>query len=142
MRVQNIAFPAAGAALLACFAAHAQSPSLQQAQITYDRQVAACNSSSYPAPQREACLRSAGAELDRARLNQPVAGDPQVPPRVTPLAESPTQDGRATVIQQSGTALQPQAPSPTPADTRTTQDGRATIVVPSDSTLRDTRQVN
>lgn len=125
---------AAVAAALAATAG-AQMPSLEAAEAAYARSVAACNNAGLPAPQREACVRAAGVELDRARQNQPPAAGLQTPPRVAPLPEAATPDGRATLIRQSGSAIQPQAASSAPPETRTTEDGRATIVVPSDSTL-------
>lgn len=126
---------AAIAAVLAAACASAQTPSLEAAEARYARSVASCNNAGLPAPQREACVRAAGSELDRARQNQPPAAGLQTPPRVTPLPEAATRDGRATLIRQSDSAMQPPAPSAAPAETRTTEDGRATVVVPSDSTL-------
>ena len=85
------------------------------AQQRYERQVAACNSGSLPAPQREACIRAAGSALDNAR-----GGPPTEVPVTTP-------DGRATVVTPPGARV-----PATGAEVSTTPDGRATIVPPSD----------
>lgn len=85
------------------------------AQQRYERQIAACNSGTLPAPEREACVRAAGTALDNAR-----GGLPTEAPVVTP-------DGRATVVTPPGA----RAPA-TGAEVMTTPDGRATIVPPAD----------
>lgn len=85
------------------------------AQQRYERQIAACNSGSRPAPERAACIRAAGTALDNARGG---------PPAEVPVA---TPDGRATVVTPPGA----RAPA-TGAEVMTTPDGRATIVPPSD----------
>jgi len=85
-------------------------------QQRYERQLAACNSGTLSAPEREGCVRAAGTELDNARSGTP-PGEVQ---RTTP-------DGRATVVTP------PDARTPaTGAQTTTTPDGRATVVPPAD----------
>lgn len=86
-----------------------------QLQQRYEARIAECNRGDLPAPARNACVRAAGASLDRT-----LGGPP-------PNTEMDTQDGRATVIAPSG-SLTPRASS----DTVTSGDGRATIVVPAD----------
>lgn len=84
---------------------------LAAAQQRYEREVAICNNGAMAAPQREACVRGAGQQLDRAR------GLPPMDATVT------TTDGRATVVQPEG-AAQPAGTSATD----TSRDGRATVV--------------
>jgi hypothetical protein len=112
-----IALLAAGL-LLAALPAGAQTATapdvVARAQQLYEREVAACNAGTLPAPEREACLRVAGLRYDRAR------GVPPVEEAVT------TPDGRATVVAPIG-ATPPSAPANVPP-TETTRDGRATIV--------------
>ncbi len=104
--------------------AHAQiSPEAAAvAQARYDREMAVCNGGTLPAPQRDACVRSAGNALDRAR------GGPPVP------VESTTSDGRATVMTpQSPPVSAAPGPGPSTAESlRITPDGRATVVPPTD----------
>lgn len=84
-----------------------------QAQQQYERELAACNSGALAAPAREACVRAAGVQLDRARGRLPSE------------AITTTPDGRATVVAPSGIA------TPAPAENLiTTPDGRATVVTP------------
>jgi len=101
---------------LAATAGAQPSPDLATAQQRYDREIAACNNGSLPAPAREGCVRDAGRMLDRAR------GGP--PTDVT----APSADGRATIVSPAGAAL----PSGGSAET-TSRDGRATIVLPADA---------
>lgn len=82
------------------------------AQLRYEREVARCNSGALAAPAREACIRSAGLRLDRAR-----GMTPPVDATVT------TPDGRATVVAPVGAAV----PSGS-SNTSTSRDGRATVV--------------
>ena len=86
-----------------------------QLQQRYEARIAECNRSDLPAPARNACVRAAGAALDRT-----LGGPP-------PETELETRDGRATVIAPRG-SIAPRAGS----DTVTSDDGRATIVVPAD----------
>lgn len=82
-----------------------------RAQQNFEREVASCNSGALAAPEREACIRLAGQQLDRAR------GLPPVDATVT------STDGRATVMQPEG------APPPAGASvTEPSRDGRATVV--------------
>jgi hypothetical protein len=106
------------AALLAmAVSASAQpSPTLATAQQRYEREIAACNDGSRPAPARDACVRDAGRMLDRARGGPP-----------TDVA-APSSDGRATIVSPAGAAL----PS-SGSDETTSRDGRATIVLPADA---------
>jgi hypothetical protein len=114
--------PLAMAALLASAASFAQSQSdLVQAQDVYNRAIAACNSGSLAAPRREACVRDAGAALDRVR------GGPATP------VEATSTDGRAIIMTpqvSSGPGTNSQPPA---SDIKTSNDGRATIVVPTDA---------
>lgn len=80
------------------------------AQQRYERELGTCNSGALAAPDREACIRMAGQQLDRAR------GLPPVDAPVT------TPDGRATVVQPEG--ARPAGASVTD----TSRDGRATVV--------------
>jgi len=120
---------ALAAAVLACavLPAAGQVPAeLAAAQARYEREVAVCNNSNLPAPQRDQCVRAAGAALDSAR------GGPPVP------VEATTPDGRATVMSPEATAITGSTPSST-TDLRITPDGRATVVPSSDgSTVRGT----
>jgi len=85
-------------------------------QQRYERQIAACNSGTLSAPEREGCVRAAGTALDNARGGTP-PGETQ---RTSP-------DGRATVV----TPADARTPA-TGAPTTTTPDGRATVVPPAD----------
>jgi hypothetical protein len=109
----------AAAGALAASNAWAQSASdaATLAQQRYQQALAACNDGSLPAPARDACVRSAGRQLDRVNGGPPVE---------TPTA---TPDGRATVVAPVGAP-----PPPSDANTTTSRDGRATIVAPSDGT--------
>lgn len=92
-----------------------QQPQPSDARLRFERQVAACNSAGLPDPQREACIRSAGAALDRAR-----GGPPGLVPQPSP-------DGRAVVVAPPG-AVPPAAAT----EAVTTPGGRATVVVPAE----------
>ncbi|MDM0031018.1 hypothetical protein QTI33_02555 [Variovorax sp. J22P271] len=106
-----------GVLLAAALGAWAQTPTdLQQAQERHERQLAVCNSGKLPAPEREACVRDAGAALDRAR------GGP--PANVT----TRTPDRRATVVTPAG--------QPVPGATETVRSRRSTTVVPADAPAR------
>jgi hypothetical protein len=125
-----------GALLGISSAALAQPPDLAQAQRHFDEQVARCNSGALPRPERDACIRDAGAALDHAR-GRP-AGN----------VTTRTQDRRSTVVKPEGapvpgstatvrsgdrrsTVVTPQGtPAPSGTATVTTPDGRATVVVP------------
>lgn len=90
-----------------------------RAQFLYDRDMTRCNSGALASPERDACVREAGLQLDRARGG--------LPAEVT----STTPDGRATVVAPRGATL----PGPAVAsgtDVQTTGDGRASVVRPSD----------
>ena len=103
--------------LVAGFGAGAQTANdLQQAQERHARQLAVCNSGKLPAPEREACVRDAGAALDRAR------GGP--PANIT----TRTPDRRATVVTPAG--------EPVPGATETVRSQRSTTVVPADGPAR------
>jgi len=102
-----------GAALAAPAVRAQQGTSPQQ---RYERQIAACNSGTLSAPEREGCVRAAGTELDNARGGTPPAE-----------VQRTTADGRATVV------MPPEARQPAGGtQTTTTPDGRATVVPPSD----------
>jgi len=108
---------ALGAALLAgALGASAQAANdLAQAQADFNRQVATCNSGKLPAPERDACIRDAGAALDAAR-----GGPASTVTRRTP-------DGRATVVVPDG--------KPVPSggtDRMRSDDGRSTVILPAD----------
>ncbi|MDN8614655.1 hypothetical protein [Variovorax ginsengisoli] len=106
-----------GVLLASAFCAHAQTATdLQHAQERHQRQLAVCNSGKLPAPEREACVRDAGAALDRAR------GGP--PANVT----TRTPDRRATVVTPAG--------QPVPGATETVRSRRSTTVVPADAPAR------
>ena len=106
-----------GALLATALGAAAQAPTdLQQAQERHERQLAVCNSGKLAAPEREACVRDAGAALDRAR------GGP--PANVT----TRTPDRRATVVTPAG--------EPVPGATETVRSQRSTTVVPVDPPSR------
>ena len=109
----------AAAALVALGAsgAFAQSATEVAAQQRYQQALGQCNDGSLPAPTRDACVRSAGRQLDRVNGGPPVE---------TPTA---TPDGRAVVVAPIGAP-----PPPSDVNTTTSRDGRATIVAPSDGT--------
>lgn len=86
---------------------------LQQAQERYERQLALCNSGKLPAPEREACVRQAGAALDEARGGPPSS------------ATTRSGDRRSTVVTPEG------APPPAGSTTQRSSDGRSTVVVPA-----------
>lgn len=100
---------------LAAPAAQAQVGTPQQQQ--YEQQIARCNRAGLPAPQREACVRGAGQQLDRATSG----GAPlQVPQR--------SADGRAEVMappRAPGAPMPPSGPQFVPSP-----DGRAVLGVP------------
>lgn len=106
----------AGTLLAGALAASAQTATdLVQAQKRHDRQIAACNSGKLPAPEREACVRDAGAALDQAR------GGP--PTTVT------NRTRRATIVSPAG--------APVPSDgTETVRSRRSTTVMPADQPTR------
>jgi hypothetical protein len=105
-----------GVLLASALGASAQGTAdLAAAQARFDRQVADCNSGKLPAPEREACIRRAGAALDEAR-----GGPPSTVTRRTA-------DGRSTAIVPEGAPV----PSAGGGTARST-DGRSTIVVPAD----------
>jgi hypothetical protein len=103
----------AGALLATALGAGAQpAADLAQAQKRHEQQVAQCNNGLLAAPARDACVRNAGAELDRAR------GGP--PHNVTKRSA----DRRSTVVTPQGASA--------PAGTETTRSGdrRSTVVTP------------
>lgn len=106
---------AIGAALAACsLAATAQADLTPQQR--FDQQIAFCNSGKLPEPQRNACVRDAGNELDRQ-----LGGTPP------PNQRNTSADGRATIIGPAGETL------PNSGSTRVTSpDGRSTIILPAD----------
>ncbi|SCK52744.1 hypothetical protein VAR608DRAFT_5339 [Variovorax sp. HW608] len=118
-------------------AALAQAPDLAQAQRQFDAQVAKCNSGALPRPERDACIRDAGAALDRARGGP--AGNvttrtrdrrstvvkPEGAPVPGSTATVRSGDRRSTVVTPQGT------PAPAGTTTVTTPDGRSTVVVPA-----------
>jgi hypothetical protein len=85
-------------------------------QQRYEQQLARCNDGSLAAPAREACVRAAGTQLDRANGGLP--------------SEAPvtTQDGRATVVAPEGSN-----PGSGGSGTVPSRDGRAAIVPPAGS---------
>ena len=102
-----------GALLATALAAGAQTAAdLAKAQQRHDQQIAKCNDGSLAAPAREACVRDAGAALDRAR------GGP--PRNVTKRST----DRRSTVVTPQG------APAPSGTETNRSGDGRSTVVTP------------
>lgn len=102
----------AGIVLLLSGVASAQP--VEAARQRYDAEIARCNSGALAAPARDACVRSAGLALDKARGGPPVEV----------LKE--TANGRAAVVTPIN------APPPaTDSTTRTSDDGRATIVLPA-----------
>lgn len=133
------ALPWAGAAAFAALlslgtATGAQAQTATDAQ--YDRQVAACaNNTALPAPERAACIRAVGSEQDRLRAAQAFSAGSNRPPTETPLPSGQSSDGRATLVQQSGTRMQAEPATSSP-EVRTSTDGRATLVVPTGSTNR------
>ena len=106
---------ARGSVLAICLigpCAFAQTPAdLAAAQTRYDRDIAGCNGGTLPAPQREACIREAGAALDRAR------GGPADSTLTT------SRDGRASIVTPS-----PLAPPSVTPDIVISPDGRASVV--------------
>jgi hypothetical protein len=106
---------AATLAMLACTTASAQNvPVPETAAQRYESRLDACNMSTMPAPEREACIRGAGLAMDAARGGAPTN------------VEMESADGRATIIAPAG--------SRTPlssTETRTTDDGRAVVVEPA-----------
>jgi len=81
----------------------------------YEQRLARCNSGQLPEPERDACVRDAGRELDQAQGHLP--GNLT---RTTP-------DGRATVVSPAGLP-----PPDSGSGQMTSPDGRATVVVPAD----------
>jgi len=126
-----------GAFLGLSLAALAQTPDLTEAQRQFDEQVAKCNSGALPRPQRDACIRDAGAALDRARGGTPGNVTTRtrdrrstvVKPEGAPVPGSTNTvrsgDRRSTVVTPNGT------PAPTGSTTVTSPDGRSTVVVPA-----------
>ncbi len=107
-----------GVLLASAFGAHAQTATdLQHAQERHQRQLAVCNSGKLPAPEREACVRDAGAALDRARGRTAGQGH-----------DARTPDRRATVVTPAG--------QPVPGATETVRSRRSTTVVPADAPAR------
>lgn len=124
------------------FSSVAQTPDLAEAQRHFDEEVARCNNSKLPRPQRDACIRDAGVALDRAR------GAPAS--NVT----TRSRDRRSTVVKPQGssvpagtatvrsgdrrsTVVTPRnAPAPAGTTTVTSPDGRSTVVVPAGQPTR------
>lgn len=111
----------AGAMSLVAFNAAAQAPAAEtaaaQAQLRYEARIAQCNSGGLAAPDRAACVRNAGAELDAARSA----------PATTPTLV--TSDGRATVVTPATNVAPVVTPSATTVNNGvTTPDGRATVI--------------
>jgi hypothetical protein len=123
----------------------AQTPTNQaEAQRRFDAQIAKCNSGNLPAPERDACVRKAGHDLDRARGAPPrnvttrtpdrrstvvtPEGAP-VPPSGTTTVRTP--DRRSTVVSPDGSPV----PSSGSASVRS-PDGRSTVVPPADQPSR------
>ena len=99
------------ALLLSAAAAQAQPSPAQQ---RYDSEVGQCNRAGLPAPQREACLRDAGRQLDGASGS--------IPPALVPQTSA---DGRAEVMAPAGAPPPPSGPQFVPSP-----DGRAVLGVP------------
>ncbi|MGI4777473.1 MAG: hypothetical protein ACRYGA_05060 [Janthinobacterium lividum] len=101
--------------VLACTTVLAQNtPVPETATQRYENRLDACNMSTIPAPEREACIRGAGLAMDAARGGAPTN------------VEMESADGRATIIAPAG--------SRTPlsgSGTTTIDDGRATLVEPA-----------
>ena len=107
--------------LLATVLAAGAAPSaadLAKAEQRHAQQVAKCNDGSLAAPARDACVRSAGADLDRAR------GGP--PNNVTKRST----DRRSTVVTPQGT------PPSAGSETIRSDDRRSTVVQPTDQPAR------
>ncbi|WP_225781764.1 hypothetical protein [Xenophilus sp. Marseille-Q4582] len=111
-RRRGWAVPGTGAALLLWAAAAGAQPSL--AQQRFDEQVSLCNRAGLPAPQRQACIRDAGRQLDRASGGSP-----------PPLVPRTSADGRAEVMAPPGAPPPPSGPQFVPSP-----DGRALLGVP------------
>jgi len=114
------------------------------AQQRFDAQIAECNSGKLPAPEREACVRKAGHDLDRARGGPPRHVITRTPDRrstvVTPegapvpasvSATRRTPDRRSTVVSPDGSPV----PSSGTASARS-PEGRSTVVPPADQPSR------
>ena len=109
-----------GYALISCAALAASTVAFSQQDIDaamarYERAMEACNNGSLPRPERDACVRHAAMQWDRAQRGSPGAADVTSP------------DGRATVVVPQG--------SPPPLgnpQTITSPDGASTIVLPAD----------
>ncbi|MGJ7508930.1 hypothetical protein [Variovorax sp. GT1P44] len=102
-------------ALLATALAAGAAPTaadLSKAQQRHDQQIAKCNDGSLAAPARDACVREAGAELDRAR---------GAPPRKVTKRST---DRRSTVVTPQG------ASAPSGTETARSGDRRSTVVTP------------
>ncbi|MDM0112596.1 hypothetical protein QTI66_10590 [Variovorax sp. J22R133] len=116
----NFATAAVGAWLAVAAVLPVSAQNLGAAQKRYEDQLAYCNSGRLPDPERNACVRDAGIDLDRARGG---------PPR---NSMGTTQDGRATIIGPAG------LPQPSGGTEEiTSRDGRATIVLPADQVPRN-----
>jgi hypothetical protein len=99
-----------------------------EARALYDQRLKACDAA-LPRPEYEACIRAAGAALDRRG----------VAANGTKAVES--SDGRAKIYVAPGTTPPPGGAGELAPKTVTSRDGRATLLVPSDSTLRSTRTI-
>ncbi len=107
--------------ILAGVTAFAQTPAAEtaaaQAQLRYEARISQCNNSGLPAPDRAACVRNAGAELDAAR------SAPATAPTLV------TSDGRATVVTPATNVAPVITPNPATVNNGvTTPDGRATVI--------------
>lgn len=111
------------AASLGVDAAVAQSSAdASRAEYLYDREMTRCNSGTMASPERDACVREAGLQLERSRGGLP--GD----------VTRTTADGRATVVSPAG-GLLPAAAAAVGTDVQTTGDGRANVAQPSDRSI-------
>lgn len=93
------------------------------AQAEYNRRIAECDTGQ-PRPAYNACIRAAGAALDRTGTMSKGG------------MSSESADGRSTILQPPGATMPNYAPSAVMPETTTSPDGRSTILVPSDSTMR------
>ncbi len=113
------------AALLAMWSAPAQAQSAAAAaQADYNQRVAQCDTSQ-PRPVYNACIRAAGAALDRTGTMS------------NGSTQSESADGRSTILQPPGAQGPNLDPSAVMPETTTSQDGRSTLLVPSDSIMRN-----
>lgn len=133
-----------GALLSAVMAAGAAptAAELADAQQRHDQQIAKCNDGSLAAPAREACVRDAGAALDRARNGPPRSVTKRSADRRSTVvipqgASTPPGTESVRAGDRRSTVVTPQgAQPPSGSESTRSNDRRSTVVQPAEQPAR------